>query len=153
MCGTDLHAFNQLDGRKLEVVVDGLPFWNGAQLAIDTTMVSQCEDGKASDVARTWKARRYPELSGEHGRTVVLGTEVCHGPRCSLCSALEPDGCCVAWMFSVDSSRFQQGFPTKNRSLTASQRTIRVGLWPQSWSFAPHSPQRSQSEASEVDGK
>ena len=76
----DLHAFNQLDGRRLEVVVDGLPLWNGAQLAIDTTMVSPVRNdgtaragtasinGKALDVARTRKARRYPELSGEHGR-------------------------------------------------------------------------------------
>ena len=31
----DLHDFNRLDGRRLEVVVDGLPLWNGAQLAID----------------------------------------------------------------------------------------------------------------------
>ena len=47
----DLHEFNQLNGRRLEVVVDSLP-----QLAIDTTMVSQFE---------ATKARRYPELSGE----------------------------------------------------------------------------------------
>ena len=70
----------QLDGRRLEVVVDGLPLWNGAQLAIDTTMVSPVRsdgiaragtatiNGKALDVARARKARRYPELSGEHGR-------------------------------------------------------------------------------------
>ena len=86
----DLHEFNQLDGRRLEVVVDGLPLWNGAQLAIDTTMVSPVRsdgtaraatasiNGKALDVARARKARRYSELSGEHGkyRLVVLGTEV-----------------------------------------------------------------------------
>ena len=36
-----LHDFNRLDGRRLEVVVDGLPLWDGAQLAIDTTMVSR----------------------------------------------------------------------------------------------------------------
>ena len=86
----DLHEFNQLDGRRLEVVVGGLPLWNGAQLAIDTTMVSPVRsegtaragtasiNGKASDVARARKARRYPELSGEHGwaRLLVLGTEV-----------------------------------------------------------------------------
>ena len=28
----DPHDFNRLDGRRLEVVVDGLPLWNGAQL-------------------------------------------------------------------------------------------------------------------------
>ena len=88
---TDLHEFNQLDGRRVEVVVvDGLPLWNGAQLAIDTTMVSPVRsdgtaragtatiNGKALDVARAQKARRYPELSEEHGRAclVVLGTAV-----------------------------------------------------------------------------
>ena len=74
----------------LEVVVDGLPLWNGAQLAIDTTVVSPVRSdgtvragtasikGKALDVAKARKARRYPELSGEHGRArlVVLVTEV-----------------------------------------------------------------------------
>ena len=44
----DLHDFNRLDGRRLEVVVDGLPLWNGAQLAIDTTMVSPSETGRHS---------------------------------------------------------------------------------------------------------
>ena len=48
---------NQLDGRKLEVVVDGLP-----QLAIDTTMVSQFEatallvQGQPHSVARCQSA-------------------------------------------------------------------------------------------------
>ena len=28
------------DGRRLEVVVDGLPLYGGAQLAVDTTLVS-----------------------------------------------------------------------------------------------------------------
>ena len=35
----DLAAFNALDGRRLEIVADGLSLWQGAQLAIDTTMV------------------------------------------------------------------------------------------------------------------
>ena len=34
----DLAAFNVLDGRRLEVVADGLTLFRGAQLAIDTTM-------------------------------------------------------------------------------------------------------------------
>ena len=29
-----------LDNKRLEVVVDGLPLFNGAQLAVDTTIVS-----------------------------------------------------------------------------------------------------------------
>ena len=36
----DLGEFNALDGRRLEVVADGLSLWRGAQLAIDTTLVS-----------------------------------------------------------------------------------------------------------------
>ena len=62
------------DGRRLEVAVDGLPLWNGAQFAIDTTMVPSSQrrhcscwecstNGKALDVARARKARRHPELS------------------------------------------------------------------------------------------
>ena len=36
----DLANHENLDGRRLEVVADGLPLHGGAQLAIDTTMVS-----------------------------------------------------------------------------------------------------------------
>ena len=36
----DLLPLRQVDNRRLEVVVDGLPLFRGAQLAIDTTMVS-----------------------------------------------------------------------------------------------------------------
>ena len=35
----DLPEINNLDERRLEVVVDGLPLFRGAQLAIDTTLV------------------------------------------------------------------------------------------------------------------
>ena len=50
----DLHDFNRLDGRRLEVAVDGSPLWNGAQLAIDTTMVSPVRrDGTAAGTAMT----------------------------------------------------------------------------------------------------
>ena len=35
-----LVAHNNLDGRRLEVVVDGFTLWHGAQLSIDTTWVS-----------------------------------------------------------------------------------------------------------------
>ena len=41
-------VFNNLDGRRLEVVADGLTLWHGAQLAIDTTLVSPLHrDGSA----------------------------------------------------------------------------------------------------------
>ena len=33
-------VFNVTDSRKLEVVADGLPLFGGAELAIDTTLVS-----------------------------------------------------------------------------------------------------------------
>ena len=76
------------DGRRLEVVADGLPLF-GAQLAIDTTLVSpiradglprrQCAevDGAALAQTRRRKQRTYSELDG-HGRApvVVLTAEV-----------------------------------------------------------------------------
>ena len=65
------------------------PLFRGAQLAIDTTMVSpvrsdgmarrQCAttSGAALDQARRRKERTYPELAQPHGRArlVVLGCE------------------------------------------------------------------------------
>ena len=36
----DLGEFNGLDGRRVEVVADGLTLWRGAQLAVDNTLVS-----------------------------------------------------------------------------------------------------------------
>ena len=35
----DLGPINPLDARRLEVVVDGLPLFSGAQFAVDTTLV------------------------------------------------------------------------------------------------------------------
>ena len=78
------------DARRLEVVADGFPLFGGAQLAIDTTLVSlvqadgrprpQCArvDGAALSEARRRKQRTYPELSGTQGctRLVVLAAEV-----------------------------------------------------------------------------
>ena len=86
----DLLPLRQVDNRRLEVVVDGLPLFRGAQLAIDTTMVSpvrsdgtagrQCAtvSGAALDQARRRKERTYPELAQQHGRArlVVLGCDV-----------------------------------------------------------------------------
>ena len=86
----DLQDFDRLDGRRLEVVADGLPLFGGAQLAIDATLVSALKrdgtarartatmDGAALIDARRRKVRTYPELSGENGRCrlVVLGGEV-----------------------------------------------------------------------------
>ena len=33
-------AVSRLDDRRIEVIANGLPLWNGAQLAVDTTIVS-----------------------------------------------------------------------------------------------------------------
>ena len=79
-----------LDARRLEVVADGLTLWRGAQVAIDTTLVSPLRrdgsarhraaniDGAALVAARLRKERTYPELCGEGGRArlVVLAAEV-----------------------------------------------------------------------------
>ena len=86
----DLGAHVQLDGRRLEIVVDGLPLWGGSQLAVDTTMVcplsrdgvgqrgSATTDGKSLARVRRRKERTYLDLTGEHDRArlVVLGVEV-----------------------------------------------------------------------------
>ena len=80
----------QFDGRRLEVVADGLTLWHRAQLAIDTTLVSPLRrdgsarfhaadhDGAVLMEARRRKERTYPELSGEGGRArlVVLAAEM-----------------------------------------------------------------------------
>ena len=73
-----------------KVVADGLTLFRGAQLAIDTTMVSPLHrdgsarrraadvDGAALEAARRRKERTYPELAGDGGRArlVVLAAEV-----------------------------------------------------------------------------
>ena len=70
------------DARRLEVVVDGLSLFGGAQLAIDTTLVyllgGASRDEFSLTVARQRKERTFPELSGEGGRarSVVLAAKV-----------------------------------------------------------------------------
>ena len=92
----DLGAFNLYDTRRLEVVVNGLPLFGGAQLVVDTTLVGPLtREGEAKPraatvsgaclaVARRRKETRYPELVGDQGRArlVVLAGEV--GSRFSL---------------------------------------------------------------------
>ena len=83
---------DRVDDRRLEVVANGLPLWGGAQLAVDTTLVSPL-DGRgqarrragqfaraalrdARRDARRSKAR-YPELlRTRRCRLVVLRVEV-----------------------------------------------------------------------------
>ena len=69
----DVGMHNVADGRRLEVVADGLPLFGGAQLAIDTTLVCALrrggnpthnaanEDGAALRRARQRKVRTYPD--------------------------------------------------------------------------------------------
>ena len=78
------------DNGRLEVVVDGLPFFGGAQLVIDTTLVSALKangeprrgaadgDGVALAVGRRTKERTCPELldPGRRARHVVFAVEV-----------------------------------------------------------------------------
>ena len=79
----------QVDARRLEVAVDGLPLFGGTQLAIDATIVSSLRgdgtvrrgaaevDGVVLTAARRRKERRYPELVGPQARArlVVFGIE------------------------------------------------------------------------------
>ena len=75
----DLLPLNRPDTRRLEVVADGLPLHHGAQLAIDTTMVSPLrrngaprprsttEDGASLETARARKERRYGHFADAGG--------------------------------------------------------------------------------------
>ena len=78
------------DNKRLEVVVDGFHLFGGAQLAVDTTLVSALKangeprrgaadrDGVALAAARRIKERTYPELfdPGRRARLVVFALEV-----------------------------------------------------------------------------
>ena len=78
------------DGRRIEVIVDGLPLHHGCQLAIDATLVGALrrdgrarphaaeEDRAALKAARRRKTATYPELSGRgsRARLVVFAMEV-----------------------------------------------------------------------------
>ena len=76
---------NEADGRRLEVVADGLPLFGGAQFAVDTTVVSALRSdgtarpraahtaGVALEAAPRRKERRYPELVGSQGEKSIGG--------------------------------------------------------------------------------
>ena len=82
-------AVSRFNDRRIEVIANGLPLWNGAQLAVDTTIVSPLtaagEARSRRDPARPvalLEARRrkeatYPELlASARCRLVVMGVEV-----------------------------------------------------------------------------
>ena len=84
----NLVVHNQ-DDRRIEVIANSLPLWGGAQLAVDTTLVSALDSagqlrrqqrsttGAALRIARRAKERTYPELlRAERCRLVVLGIEL-----------------------------------------------------------------------------
>ena len=86
----DISPPQNSDGRRLEVVAEGLTLFGGCQLALDATLVSPLHgdgtqrrgadvtDGAASGEARKDKARTHPELCRGNGRAllVVIAGEV-----------------------------------------------------------------------------
>ena len=85
----DLAEPRAADGRRLEVVVDGLPLFGRCQLVVDTTVVCALHcDGSSHRGAENLDGvvleRTYPELVGPRRRAplVVLGIDV--GGRMSM---------------------------------------------------------------------
>ena len=80
----DLAHFPARDGRRLEVVAEGLSLFGGSQLALDATLVSalhgdgshrknaDTRDGVTLQEARKTKERTYPELQGRNGRVRMV---------------------------------------------------------------------------------
>ena len=72
------------DGRRLEVVANNLPLWNGAQLGVDCTLVSPLRrdgtaypraaatDGVRLEAARQRKENKYPELLNSRRCKLVM---------------------------------------------------------------------------------
>ena len=84
-----MEGLDDRDGRKLEVVANNLPLWNGAQLAVDTTLVSPvrrdgtaypraaAENGVRLEAARKRKEDKYPELlNTRRCKLVVTAMEI-----------------------------------------------------------------------------
>ena len=65
----DLAEFAGADGRRLEVVVDGLPLFGGSQLAVDATLVSALHA-----MVRPGEARLRRDGSGSDHRSPEEGT-------------------------------------------------------------------------------
>ena len=85
----DLHpGQNRLDARRLEVVVDGLELFNGAQLAVDTTLVlgtprrrDRLSEGSNSGWRSPQKSQstegENPSITRWRGRTRQIGGPCC----------------------------------------------------------------------------
>ena len=87
----DLATFNALDGRRLEIVADGLTLWRGAQLAVDNTMVSPLRrDG--SPKPRAHGARRktffFPTTSLMRIRPSVSPNSAYASPSKTCCQQI-----------------------------------------------------------------
>ena len=98
----DLAVFDVKDSRRLEVVADGLTAFRGAQLAIDTTLVSALRrDGTARPGAATragvalaaarTKERTYPELTGDPTQSGVSPRTPPRPRGCSMVATMEHD--------------------------------------------------------------
>ena len=62
----NLGAPNGLDSRRVEILADGLPFFGGAQLAVDTTLVSALHcDGPAHSHAANVDGAVYSQPEKE----------------------------------------------------------------------------------------
>ena len=82
--GVAVHVMVRGDARLLDIVSDWLPWFRGAQLAIDTTLISflHCDgtarpgtadtDGAALMAAGRRKERTYSELVGPRGRARLV---------------------------------------------------------------------------------
>ena len=85
----NIPSVSHVDNRRIEVIVNGLPLFQGAQLAVDTTLVSPLTSssqprrrqgvftGAALAQARRSKERTYPELvNAQRCRLIVLAIEI-----------------------------------------------------------------------------
>ena len=82
----DNHSLRDLNIAVSPVIANGLPFWGGKQLAIDTTVISTLtgagvargrRPGIALQEAKRNKEARYHEIvASERCRLVVFGFEV-----------------------------------------------------------------------------
>ena len=124
----NLDGIRSSDGRRLEVVANGLPTYHGAQLAIDATIVSPVtalgqpvgsaseQDGVALRVASRRKRTTYPEL---------LSSRRCH----LLVAAVEIGGRWddEAYRFLLELAK------AKARSAPSVLRSSLVGAWLRRW--------------------